>query len=147
MDDGRYITLAFGIAIGFCLRGVLSCLRDKYKDKTRTRNRFQLVILCALSLLSGCANIIVRTDCDAWATKPYQCTCEVAEAIATPFSRPSGPEGGIAQAVCTVILPISIISLPCDAVLDTLMLPWDLYNMDDGCGANADSKKQTEEVR
>ena len=125
--DENSIALAYGIWIGFCLHGFLSCLRDKYKDKTRTRNRFQLVILCALSLLSGCANIITRTDCDSWATAPYQCTCEVAEAIAAPFSRPSGPEGGIAQAICTVILPISIISLPFDAAVDTAFLPWDLY--------------------
>lgn len=106
-----------------------------------------IIASIGVSLMTGCANIIVRTDCDAWATKPYQCTCEVAEAIAAPFSRPSGPEGGIAQAVCTVILPISVISLPCDAVLDTLMLPWDLLNMDDRHGGAAGGNEQVEEVR
>ena len=85
---------------------------------------FPVVAIC---ICCGCANIITRTDCDSWATAPYQCTCEVAEAIAAPFSRPSGPEGGIAQAICTVILPISIISLPFDAAIDTVFLPWDLY--------------------
>lgn len=89
--------------------------------------RFKLITLCALAMLAGCANIITRTDCDLWATAPYQCTCEVAEAIAAPFSRPSGPEGGIGQAICTMILPISIISLPFDAAIDTVFLPWDLY--------------------
>ena len=106
-----------------------------------------IIASIGVSLMTGCANIIVRTDCDSWATAPYQCTCEVSQAIATPFSRPSGPEGGIAQAICTVILPISIISLPFDAVIDTLMLPWDLYNMDDGHGGAADGNEKIEEVR
>ena len=86
-----------------------------------------IIASIGVSLMTGCANIITRTDCDAWATAPYQCTCEVAEAIAAPFVRPSGPEGGIGQAICTVILPISIISLPFDAAIDTAFLPWDLY--------------------
>ena len=86
-----------------------------------------ILLLVALCTCCGCANLIVRTDCDAWATSPCRCTCEVAEAIAAPFSRPSGPEGGIAQAISTVILPVSIISLPFDATVDTAFLPWDLY--------------------
>lgn len=107
----------------------------------------KLIFAAALTALCGCANIITRTDCDAWATAPYQCTCEVAEAIAAPFSRPSGPEGGIAQAISTVILPISVISLPFDAVIDTLMLPWDLCNMGDKHGGATDGNEKIEEVR
>ena len=89
--------------------------------------------LAAMAALCGCANIVYRTDREP-NRGPYFCTCEMAEAVAAPFTEPKGPEGGIAKAVCTLLLPVTIVSLPCDAVLDTLFLPYDLWAYDGDSG-------------
>lgn len=83
--------------------------------------------LLAIALLSfaGCCNIVTRPEKDMWACPPYGCTCEVADTLAIPFRDPVGPEGGIAQAYVTLLYPVILVSLPCDAVVDTVFLPWD----------------------
>ena len=86
-----------------------------------------LLAACAISLLaSGCANILYRTEGMKENRGPYFCTCAVAETIATAFRKPSGPEGGIAQAYATLFLPITVVDLPLDATVDTVLLPYDL---------------------
>lgn len=83
--------------------------------------------LLAMALLAcaGCCNLMMRPDAEQ-NLGPYWCTCEVAETLAVPFSEPKGPEGGIAKAYCTLLFPVILIDLPFDAVVDTVMLPWDL---------------------
>jgi len=99
------------------------------------RRLFAAVAVAALATLCGCANIVYRTDSEP-NRGPYFCTCEMAATVAAPFTAPNGPEGSIGKAVCTVILPVTLVSLPCDAVLDTLFLPYDLwaYDGDRGLG-------------
>jgi uncharacterized protein YceK len=80
----------------------------------------------AAFLLCGCGNIVYRTDREP-NRGPYYATCEVADAIGAAFSEPSGPEGGIAQAVCILLLPVTVVSLPCDAAVDTVLLPYDIW--------------------
>lgn len=87
----------------------------------------KLMIIVAAALLSGCANIRYRVEPMANGG-PYHCTVSVAEIVALPFqSTPAGPEGGIAQAYATLLLPVTAIDLPLEAVADTLLLPWDFF--------------------
>jgi uncharacterized protein YceK len=85
------------------------------------------LIAALLALAAGCCNVVTRPEYGStmWATPPYRCTCEVAECVAVPFSEPKGPEGAIARAWCTVLLPAFLVDVPFDAVADTVMLPWD----------------------
>lgn len=95
------------------------------------RRVFKLVpVMAALAALCGCANIMYRTNGSGPNRGPYFCTCEMAGCVAAPFTEPKGPEGGIAKALCTLILPVTLVSLPCDAVLDTVFLPYDLWAYD-----------------
>lgn len=83
-------------------------------------------LLSAVMLaLAGCCNIATRPEKAHWACSPYECTVEVAKTLAVPFQEPKGPEGGIAKAYVTLLYPVILISLPCDAVVDTVFLPWD----------------------
>ena len=95
-----------------------------------------MLMAAAVAALCGCANIMYRTDGSEPNRGPYFCTEQVALCVAAPFTAPDGPEGSIGKAVCTVILPVTLVSLPCDAVLDTLFLPYDLwaYDGDRGLG-------------
>ena len=93
------------------------------------------LLVSMLLLLSGCANIANRND--GRSLSPYQCTCEMAASVAAPFRRATGPEGQIAKAYLTLLLPVSVVSLPLDAVLDTVFLPWDMWT--------SSGTKQTEE--
>jgi uncharacterized protein YceK len=85
----------------------------------------RLLATAGLALLSGCCNIVTRPERAHWACAPYECTTEVAKTLAVPFQDPKGPEGGIAQAYVTLLYPVILVSLPCDAVVDTVFLPWD----------------------
>lgn len=88
--------------------------------------KWLMTVLCA-ALLSGCANVLYRIEPMANGG-PYHCTVSVAEIVALPFqSEPAGPEGGIAQAYATLLLPVTAIDLPLEAVADTLLLPWDFF--------------------
>ena len=87
----------------------------------------ELIHLLPAVLLAGCANLFYRTDASAPNGGPYACTRGVAECVAAPFREPSGPEGGIAKAYCTLLLPVTAVDLPFEAVLDTLLLPWDVW--------------------
>ncbi len=88
-----------------------------------------LIFACALCVsFGGCCNIAERDGKHSFATPPYYATCTVAGCIAIPFKdKPAGPEGGIAQAYCTLLLPALVVDLPFEAVADTVMLPWDLW--------------------
>lgn len=87
----------------------------------------KLTAILATALLSGCANIRYRVEPMANGG-PYYCTVSVAEIVALPFQgEPTGPEGGIAQAYATLLLPVTAIDLPLEAVADTLLLPWDFF--------------------
>jgi len=94
----------------------------------------RVLMAAALAALCGCANLMYRTDGRERNRGPYACTCEMAKCVAAPFTEPDGPEGSIGKAICTLILPVTIVSLPCDAVLDTLFLPYDLWAYDGGKG-------------
>lgn len=84
------------------------------------------LLSAAMIALAGCCNILLRPERAAWACDPYENTCEVAAVVAMPFSVPKGPEGGIAKAYATLLLPVSLVDLPLEAVADTVFLPWDL---------------------
>ena len=90
----------------------------------------KLTAMLAAALLSGCANILYRTDGMDRNRCPYYCTRVVAASVAAPFTEPKGPEGGIAKAWCTLLLPVTIIDLPLDAVVDTVLLPYDIFAKD-----------------
>ena len=98
------------------------------------RRALMAAAVAAVVTLCGCANIVYRTDSEP-NRGPYFCTCEMAATVAAPFTEPKGPEGGIAKAVCTLLLPVTVVSLPCDAVLDTLFLPYDLWAYDGDRGS------------
>ena len=85
-----------------------------------------LLAVAALALAAGCGNLVNRTG-DGPNRGPYASTAEIAECVAAPFSEPKGSEGGIAKAYCTLLLPVTVLSLPFDAVIDTVMLPYDLW--------------------
>ena len=87
------------------------------------------LLAVALLVCAGCCNLMMRPDAER-NLGPYWCTCEVAETLAIPFSEPKGPEGGIAKAWCTLLLPVTIIDLPLEAVVDTVLLPWDVFAKD-----------------
>ena len=88
--------------------------------------KWLMTVLCA-ALLSGCANMLYRIEPMANGG-PFYCTVSVAELVALPFQgTPAGPEGGIAQAYATLLLPITLVDLPLEAVADTLILPWDFF--------------------
>ncbi len=86
----------------------------------------KLAAILSAALLSGCINVMYRTDGTSKNYGPYYCTGIMSASVAAPFSDPVGPEGGIAKAWCTLLLPVTIIDLPLEAVADTLLLPWDL---------------------
>jgi uncharacterized protein YceK len=81
----------------------------------------------ALSFLTGCIGIMDRTEYKTPIYRLYQPTCECAEGISIPFEERGSVEKRIAQAVCTVFLPVLVIDLPFEAVFDTLLMPWDAY--------------------
>ena len=88
-----------------------------------------LIAILAAALLSGCANILYRTD-GSENFGPYYCTKVVAAFVAAPFTEPKGQEGRIARAWCTLFLPVTVIDLPLDAVVDTLLFPYDFFAED-----------------
>ena len=90
----------------------------------------KLAAMLAAALLSGCVNILYRTDGMDKNHGPYYCTCGIAECVAAPFTEPKGPEGGIAKAWCTLLLPFTVIDLPLEAVVDTVLLPYDFFAED-----------------
>lgn len=79
-----------------------------------------LLLACA-----GCCNLTMRPYAEN-NLGPYWCTCKVAETLTVPFSDPVGPEGGILKAYCILMFPIMLVDFPFDAVVDTVMLPWDV---------------------
>lgn len=90
----------------------------------------KLAAMLAAALLSGCANILYRTNGMDNNHGPYYCTCVMAASVAAPFTEPKGPEGGIAKARCTLLLLVTIIDLPLEAAVDTVLLPWDIFAKD-----------------
>lgn len=84
-------------------------------------------IIITFLYTSGCISILERTEGGNKITQVYHPTCTCAESIAIPFRERRYGEDGIAQAICTVLLPFTIIDLPLDAVSDTICLPWDIY--------------------
>jgi len=86
-----------------------------------------LISICVCVSFCGCLNIANRTDDDWKIRHVYSCTCDCAEAIALPFQKKQHGEAGIAQAICTMFLPVFVIDLPFEAVSDTVFLPWDIY--------------------
>ena len=70
-----------------------------------------------------------RTDRKSPIRHLYQPTCECAECVAIPFQERKFGEDGIAQAFCTVLLPLTVVDLPFEAVLDTVLVPWDLWTI------------------
>ena len=91
---------------------------------------FVALAFCLCMAVSGCANVMYRTAWDEPNKGPYFCTCAMAACVAAPFTEPTGPEGSIGNAICTLLLPVTLVSLPCDAVLDTIFLPYDLWAKD-----------------
>ena len=86
----------------------------------------KIALMAVASVLCGCANMMYRTD-DGTNYGPYHCTSMMAACVAAPFTEPDGPEGSIGKALCTLLLPVTLVSLPCDAVVDTIFLPYDLW--------------------
>jgi uncharacterized protein YceK len=74
-----------------------------------------LVMVCMLSisLLSGCGTVALRGPAPHFGAYPYQGTALVCDATIKSYRNP-----GLA-ALC-------LVSVPCDFVLDTLLLPVDL---------------------
>ena len=95
--------------------------------------RVMSIVCCAFaaSLLAGCFSIdhhkTGELPSDIAQSGIYSGTRADCGVVAVPFSDPKGPEGGIAKALCTILLPVSIIDLPLELVADTVTLPYDIY--------------------
>lgn len=83
------------------------------------------LLFVPLLACAGCCNLTMRPYAEN-NLGPYWCTCKVAETLTVPFSDPVGPEGGILKAYCILMFPIMLVDFPFDAVVDTVMLPWDV---------------------
>lgn len=86
-----------------------------------------MFVFATFLFITGCISIMERTESGSKITQVYHPTCTCAESIALPFRERRYGEDGIAQSICTVLLPCTIIDLPLDAVMDTVCLPWDIY--------------------
>ena len=75
----------------------------------------------------GCISILERSDDYTTIRGVYQPTRVCAESIALPFREKRTGEGAVAQSVCTLLLPFTLVDFPLDVVADTLCLPWDAY--------------------
>lgn len=79
-------------------------------------------LLLLLLLLSSCISICERsTD---WITRPYEPTCEDIDSLGDVFS-----ESHMTSGLATLYSPIFLIDLPFSFIVDTVMLPIDLWNL------------------
>lgn len=99
-----------------------------YEETKDTQNFFLgvfigFILTVMFFSVFGCVNVAHRFGEDR-NRGPYYCTKVALDGIATGFGK-SDISSGFEKAVCGVLLPVLIIDLPFDAVVDTVMLPWD----------------------
>jgi len=75
----------------------------------------RLLAIFTLVALSGCANLVIRPQCD-YNQGPYYCTKTVNKCISRGFD---------GKPIERMFLPVLFIDWPFDAVADTLLWPWD----------------------
>ena len=93
----------------------------------------RLLLVSALALLSGCANLMYHSDgCDG-APAVYRGTREDSRAVAQIFVvKPEWHSGSRAEAMyahaaCVLLSPVLLVDWPFEVVADTLTLPYDIY--------------------
>jgi len=75
----------------------------------------KLMFVAMLIGLSGCANLVIRPQCD-YNQGPYYCTKTVNKMVSRGFD---------GKPIERMFLPVLFIDWPFDAVTDTLLFPWD----------------------
>ena len=90
-----------------------------------------LFVACAITLLAGCANILQR--CDDYhapyvcAKHPYYCTTSVwDDCVCAPFKLGDSNDP-IWTSFATLTWPFWLLDEPCEVVLDTVFLPFDIF--------------------
>ena len=81
--------------------------------------------LAASALLCGCFNIAVRVSPYAEIDQCYLATSMDWEMVSAPFRKDADALDTVQRDIAIPLLPVSIIDLPFEAVLDTLFLPYD----------------------
>lgn len=84
------------------------------------------ILLFVLLPESGCMNISNHSS-PVGSVYAYSGTVDDALLIATPFQDTYGPEGSIARAYATLLLPFTILDMPLEIVADTITLPYDIF--------------------
>lgn len=91
-----------------------------------------LLLALTLSLLGGCMNICylaqTREPCrDSWPVyEPTRGCCQCIRAGALAWCGQQTSLDGVGEAYTAIFLPFLVIDLPCEVVLDTVFLPWDI---------------------
>lgn len=91
-------------------------------------------VIAALLLLltSGCMNLCYvaqqrEPHRNSWAVyEPSHSCCQcIGSGVLALFGQTSSVDG-VGEAYCAIFLPLLIVDLPCEVVLDTVFLPWDI---------------------
>lgn len=79
-----------------------------------------------LFFLSGCINFTTRMN--EHSNSPYNCTKTACEFVSMPFIGKTG-EYDWAYAIGCCFWPLWVIDVPCECVIDTLALPFDIHHV------------------
>lgn len=87
--------------------------------------KFLLTSVLAASLC-GCMSVVLRLCPDTPPVRPYLATRAAAQALALDVvSDPAGE--GYLTAMLLLTYPFWLVDFPCEAVVDTVCLPYDLF--------------------
>lgn len=86
----------------------------------------KLAMFAACLALSGCLNVMYRVQ-PMPNNGPYFYTQADAFLVSVPFRDAADYSSRSAKAAFALLLPLTLVDLPLECVVDTLFLPWDLY--------------------
>ena len=88
----------------------------------------KLIILSSILMFSGCVSSLIHAGGEAM--KPYKATGYVwNEAVGVWWHKSDSLYKGISQFYIKMSYPFWVVDCPCEAVVDTIFLPFDIWNV------------------
>lgn len=88
----------------------------------------KLLFLSSLLLFSGCVSSLIHAGGEEM--KPYKATVYVwNEAVCVWWHKSDSFHKGITQFYIKMTYPFWVVDCPCEVVVDTIFLPFDIYNV------------------
>lgn len=87
-----------------------------------------IILLPSILLFSGCVSSLIHAGGEEM--KPYKATCYVwNDAVCVWWHKSDSLYKGITQFYIKMTYPFWVVDCPCEVVVDTIFLPFDIYNV------------------